>query len=587
MKKCSLLFALCLFYSINFCFAIVADSNLVVLSFDGKSLSLKTSYSKSGKVPTDVDKPIFCDYQKLRISIEGSERMELTKFKTFVYYMGKNCETPEKEASPSKSYTKAGDFTLADLTGLSKLDTITSRFTLVFVYNDKKQYICIEPAQIKAVDASVSSTPCLDPHFYFSYYLNVKLPQKDQRGFYVIEQDFSSINNGPQIFRYSSVQDGVTKNYSYQRNIKKALRVGFNATVVFKFFSPEYSKIENTLTFDDLNQEDRALFESFMKGSKGTKDTGIATPTVEKTMPTSATTNAYMKIATVLVSDLTLFKNDIYGLSPGSADVTSALNRVKENIKNCIPDLATVTPLNLLIVLRKGGENPEYLTIVDKAVELLYLIEEYSAHVPPSFQIKNADVLESTVNYYMNNESTPKYTRDFQMPILGGLKVDFSSGFIFSNLVDRAYIINDAQPIEKNVTGTDGEVTTQSVAMKRVSLEQQSKFKLGFGVLSHFYTRMYEWGSLAFTSGFIVKDDLAIQFPIGGSILIGRKPRLSLSSGLVIGERSELSSRYKLDTDVEATTFTNVTEDKLTVKRYKTGWFFAFTYNFGGVSIGK
>jgi hypothetical protein len=262
------------------------------------------------------------------------------------------------------------------------------------------------------------------------------------------------------------------------------------------------------------------------------------------------------------------------------------LDQVKASIKSCIggPDVVTAASLESFIKSKFKTVNTSEL---NRATTALQYLEDYSLYATNSFQIKNMDELRLNVSYFKNNVAVDVDNDPFVIPILCGLKLDFSTGFLFSNLSDRKYFIADAPSITRQETLPDGTVQDQTIAMKRVVEETDSKFKVGLGILSHFYPRLSKWVSVGFTSGFILKDNLAVQFPIGGSLMFGRESRIVLSGGKVFGEANRLSDRYTVDKAVEESTLKNVTSDNLVTKKFKSGWFFALTYNFGGTSIGK
>lgn len=568
------------------------DTNSITLKFNGTEFSLEHIYSLKGEIYESANVPVLVDPEKLIISING-KLPDKTKFYFSAYKMKDDCKPDSAVLEKISGLALPFSFKDTYPSGFTSAK-LPDRLVLVFQYDKGKEFpICLRLPEKKKAGISDpkanSQELCKNPKFYLSGYLQpIDQDTVEAESFYLIEHNFSNINDGPQIFLMKS-KSTPGQPLIYERQRKKTLIAGHSARAVFKYYHPEYDRVALTLTFKDYNKEDASLFQSLMGL---TKPDATATANGEKKDEDSPATGeevllGYENVVTVMIRDFTSFDSDVTKYMPSSAVFNIAMALVKQNIKSCIPGLTMITPASLGEVLSAASEDSDYRAKVEQVTLLLIKLERYSAFLPPAFQIKNADELKLDVAYYTPQSTTPVYSRDHDFAILGGWKIDFSTGFIFSDLVNKSFLITDADEKIKETTLIDGTIRRDTIAMKSIIEQENSKFRVGFGIFSHFYPRLSRYFSVGITTGFMVKDNLAVQFPIGASVMLGRGSRIVLSGGKVYGERSELSSKYKLNTPVEASSLTNVTEDNLTVNRFKSGWFFALTYNFGGTNIGK
>jgi hypothetical protein len=425
---------------------------------------------------------------------------------------------------------------------------------------------------------------CSNPVFYRSSQLGITEPIKIIKPYYLIEYNYNKQEPGPNIFL---VENEDVKD-RYKTTVNRFL-VGRKAVVIFKNFKPYYDKISFQKTFVDFHLEDQKSFSDLIgaNNSVSPAKTETAKGNESKTTVTSSEREKNeITFISVLAAELEQFWTDIQSVQPRSEKVVYVLDQVESSIKSCIGGPDIITPASLEIYVKNNFSNINSTDLM-RATTALQNIKDYSLYAINTFQIKNMDEIRLSVSYIKDNVAVSVDPDPFVFPVLGGLKLDFSTGFFFSNLNDRKYIIADAPSITRSTTLPDGTVQDQTVSMRKVIEETNSKYKIGFGILSHFYPRLSKWFSLGFTSGFILKDDLAVQFPIGGSLMFGRQSRIILSAGKVFGEANTLSNRYTVGTEIEASSVTNVNSDNLVTKKFGSGWFFAITYNFGGTSVGN
>ncbi|MEM8527361.1 MAG: hypothetical protein AAGG68_22160 [Bacteroidota bacterium] len=243
-----------------------------------------------------------------------------------------------------------------------------------------------------------------------------------------------------------------------------------------------------------------------------------------------------------IVSTYQGYRNEYIRLD--SLSVTAFNKQFKEKYKlDTIPD-AIVQKTQLLI---------QKLVSID-------LVYQYN--VP---QIQNSDLLEFQIsmspkddNYggiHLNQQS-------LEIPITGGVKIDFSSGLYFSSISSKKFEFEETYEGDNIVSKTIVEENGSSGGA------------LGIAALAHFYPRMNKF-SAGITLGAGASNKLNYSLLCGGSLVFGKKKRAMLSGGFNFSEVRELSSTQKVGMKLpeSASLKTN--------NRIRQGYFLAFTYNFG------
>lgn len=160
-------------------------------------------------------------------------------------------------------------------------------------------------------------------------------------------------------------------------------------------------------------------------------------------------------------------------------------------------------------------------------------------------------------------------TFDFDVPVKGGLKVDFSVGPILSfgkGAKDEKYFLEDSE--------TEG----MSILRNR---DNNNAINPGIGALMHFYKRSgtnTSFGGLfGVGAGFQSADDVNLSFYTGVSLVMGKRQKIMLNTGISFLNVERLKEdEFSANTEYTTADFdiNNVTE-----KVFKPSFFLSLTYN--------
>lgn len=217
--------------------------------------------------------------------------------------------------------------------------------------------------------------------------------------------------------------------------------------------------------------------------------------------------------------------------------------------------------------------------LVTETRNLLYKLNYASfSYTSPTIELENADELIIKLSI-TPREGVPKDydlpEGKIKIPIYGGFKIDFSTGFYYSSLRSKKFGL---KPFTADPTNTD------SVKRNEIFEEEVGSISGTFGVtaLMHAYRRCKGPVGWAGTLGVGAAPNLNYSILLGGSVLFGRKNRLVLSGGANFSSVRALSNAYE---NVNGSMVVNesVTEVPL-YSRVKFGYFLSLTYNIGGVT---
>ncbi|WP_130855597.1 hypothetical protein [Olivibacter jilunii] len=158
--------------------------------------------------------------------------------------------------------------------------------------------------------------------------------------------------------------------------------------------------------------------------------------------------------------------------------------------------------------------------------------------------------------------------QSFAVPIHGGIKVDFSTGFYYSNIKNEKYALRDFQ-------------VNDTTSMKELVPDGGSGGTVGISALAHIYPRnLIPYVSPSLTFGVGKSLDVNYSLLLGGSIIIGKAQRLVLSGGWNFTNRKVLSAANYTNEGNFKPLPTSETEVKYR-SDFKTGWFAGISYNLG------
>ena len=185
-------------------------------------------------------------------------------------------------------------------------------------------------------------------------------------------------------------------------------------------------------------------------------------------------------------------------------------------------------------------------------------------------QLQNADAITFTLNVKPKEggNGTKHITAEpITVPLRGGWKVDFSTGFYYSSVRNQEYSLKDV-------------MRGDSVIAKSIVSERGDKNGRGaFGVTAqaNIYPRL---GTVqpAVTVGLGGSLDLNYSFLLGGGLVIGKSNRFMLSGGWNLSSRKVLSDKY----DDVASGQGNLPKSTTTLdtrNALKSGFFLSLTYS--------
>lgn len=192
-------------------------------------------------------------------------------------------------------------------------------------------------------------------------------------------------------------------------------------------------------------------------------------------------------------------------------------------------------------------------------------------------EVPNVDeiILEVTIKTKDKQFGINVNKQKVRIPVKGGFKIDFSPGIYFGfNMASSKYYIYDSivpPPIKKHI-----------VSIIREEKDSRNLPEFGVSSLIHFYSR---WGlfvnvSATFGMAVPINEKPLPRFLLGGSLLLGRTNRISITGGVVFGWSDKISEKYKFDELTQ--TFENIPYklDKIEyTQEMRYGGFVSLSYN--------
>lgn len=219
---------------------------------------------------------------------------------------------------------------------------------------------------------------------------------------------------------------------------------------------------------------------------------------------------------------------------------------------------------------------------VDDLIAALKALESVQPLAYTTLRAKNRDFIEIKYIDANNVESKPENIR-----MSGGVKIDFSGGFVLTGLRDYSYALKEAVVQYTPVGANAQRDTTGNVIIK----EEEGKNQVGVCMLSHFYPRISSHYNIGGTVGLMTSTNLNLRVMLGGSVMIsslfGSNNRISFSGGVVWGKVNRLSVQHeeylgKARFVNGQPVFYSQASAPQPVSRSDHSWFFAITMNFGG-----
>lgn len=222
-----------------------------------------------------------------------------------------------------------------------------------------------------------------------------------------------------------------------------------------------------------------------------------------------------------------------------------------------------------------GEEKAQILQVVTEAANYYSKIINYASSKILPVQVQNEDQLTYTFTYFKDKKQVAK--GDYYLFTKGGVKIDFSSGFVFNSLVDYDYTI------QKGIANTADSLNSKIIK------KEKGDYIVGIGLLTHIYFRTGTYYNYGLNTGVIVDANSKLKYLAGVSFMIGYEQRFVISGGAIFGAVKRLDNSYNdaLDKYVPTDQLSGISSSVPTVDKWKTGWYVGITYNLGGTTIGK
>ncbi len=229
------------------------------------------------------------------------------------------------------------------------------------------------------------------------------------------------------------------------------------------------------------------------------------------------------------------------------------------------------------------ADSTSMLNIVDEIGNLFNLLKDLKPLAYTTIRAKNRDYLLVKTFDGNNTEISNENIR-----LSGGMKIDYSAGFVLTGLRDFTYKLKNAtvryNPLDNPSATRD---TTGNVIIK----EDEGKNNVGVGILTHFYPRISSHYNVGGTVGLMTSTNLDLRLMLGGSFMVsslfGSNNRISFSYGRVWGKVARLSTEHE-DFFNKPRVINNVPQfysqaaAPSPIQKNEGSWFFAITMNFGG-----
>ncbi|MCX6239795.1 MAG: hypothetical protein NTY07_19995 [Bacteroidia bacterium] len=208
-------------------------------------------------------------------------------------------------------------------------------------------------------------------------------------------------------------------------------------------------------------------------------------------------------------------------------------------------------------------------TLIRKAYDgivLYYKIQNESFEVYTDSEPVNADEVTLTPILKYKDDKVAKEFSPYHIRTIGGVKVNFSSGYLLS------FVGDDNYTIYKDSNGNIG-----------ASKGNSNKLTHGLGALAHVYCRSdkdYNW---ALSTGISLANNSNLSFYFGGSFMFTEKNRIVISSGISLNQVQRLNT-YNLQAGTgDKYTFLSASDNTIKYDQvYRPAVFISVTYNLSG-----
>ncbi|WP_413667888.1 hypothetical protein ACEN9X_25925 [Mucilaginibacter sp. Mucisp86] len=338
-----------------------------------------------------------------------------------------------------------------------------------------------------------------------------------------------------------------------------------------------------TLAYKDNFLEDEGKFSTMLNSAANFKKDTSKADTAKKN-DSKVNSSGDDKLASTTAVNLIDCKNDLYYYTKNFYFNSATIEKHARNIQAINKHIHERFGMSMAEVIKLyKSDKDDKLTLLVKYIELLYnKVYSYKTTSFLAEKLKNHDYLTMTLKDAQGNV---KKTEEIRLS--GGFKIDFSSGVLITGLKNQTFAFMDTTVKYRRSTDTTTSLKTLKDTTGRIAIRQNnSKQKIGFGVLMHAYPRISSNYNIAVTTGLSVNTETELNVLLGGSVLLGSTRRLVLSGGVIWGKTDRLNSTVKLGLNrsdpnniYSAPKF--YTDSTVPViSDWDHSWFFGITYNF-------
>lgn len=352
------------------------------------------------------------------------------------------------------------------------------------------------------------------------------------------------------------------------QSLDKPFKLSVDEKDVFNTGSSQFSSLISGLVTSNI-------MNPILKDTGSTEESATATSTAEKL------NNVIPQIAKYVAA----FRISSCSIRQFKTDLPVIIERITKylEVQAITLDQLSASLGDKIRKINNDDERAAALKAANNLIAALKMMENLQPIAYTTLRAKNNDYIEIKYTDDNHKESKPENIR-----MSGGMKIDFSGGFVLTGLRDYSYTLKNVivqyTPPGDNSTKRD---TTGNVIVR----EDDGNNQVGVGIFSHFYPRISSDYNLAGAVGIMTSTNLNLRIMLGGSVLIsslfGSNNRISFTYGIVWGKVNRLSNQDAdyLDRPRQVNglpEFYSGSTPPSLISKSDHSWFFAITMNFGG-----
>jgi hypothetical protein len=175
----------------------------------------------------------------------------------------------------------------------------------------------------------------------------------------------------------------------------------------------------------------------------------------------------------------------------------------------------------------------------------------------------------------------PVPEQTIEIPTCGGIKLDFSTGLMFSDLVNHTYTLRDTG-IARPPDTLAGRLKRDTIPAKQILRDPLDAASFGAGAMLHVYWRgfpTYDWSLPAVTLGVFTSNASNIVYTLGlATTFNALNERFSASVGGAFTKVKRLDTPFQ-DGHIVPTSEIGSLNNQITRDQFVHGWYFALSWN--------